>query len=158
MKGNSYGQYWYGSNTFPGFLFKKNGGAGCNKSTKMGAGGNTTCNQPSDIWNKYIPGAGVGATTIAIRRFKTIRATSCNRSQQCGHYLSDTKFRPVKMRYNDVYKSFQTGQNTQITGSIGPTGPKGPKGSTGPTGPTFSTLPMFSDVGNSQEEKPSLNN
>lgn len=87
MKGNSYGQYWYGGNTFPGFFFKKNGGAGCNKSTKMGAGGNTTCNQPSDIWNKYVPGAGVGATPIAIRRFKTIRATSCDRSQHCGNYL-----------------------------------------------------------------------
>jgi len=107
MKGNSYGQYWYGGNTFPGFFFKKNGGAGCNKSTKMGPGGNTTCNQPSDIWNKYVPGAGVGATTIAIRRFKTIRATSCDRC----HFTKPLQ--ATHSRYTNVYKDmFQSGQNS----------------------------------------------
>lgn len=77
------GQYWYGGNTFPGFLYKKVGGAGCGLSTKMGPGGNTTCNQPTDIYNKYVPGAGVGASPIAIRRLKTIRATSCDKNQKC---------------------------------------------------------------------------
>lgn len=57
-----------------GFLFKK-GGTGSNKSTKMGAGGNTTTNQPTVLWNKYVPGAGVGASPTAVRRLKIVRAT-----------------------------------------------------------------------------------
>ena len=77
LRGNSHGQYWYGGNIFPGFLYKKNGGAGANISTKMAPGGNTICNQPTVIWNKYVPGSGVGASTVANRRLKTIRASSC---------------------------------------------------------------------------------
>jgi hypothetical protein len=73
----------------------------------MGPGGNTTCNQPSDIWNKYVPGAGVGATTIAIRRFKTIRATSCDRC----HFTKPLQ--ATHSRYTNVYKDmFQSGQNS----------------------------------------------
>lgn len=69
-----HGQYWYGKN-FPGFFYKKNGGAGLNKSTKMAPGGNTICNHPSDLENKYIPGSGVGASPVAIRRLKKNRAS-----------------------------------------------------------------------------------
>jgi len=96
------GQLWYGGNEFPGFLFKKVGGAGCNKSTKMGAGGNTTCNQPTVLWNKYVPGAGVGASPTAVRRLKTIRATSCS---QCDFTFIKP---PTKMHYSEVSREIQS--------------------------------------------------
>ena len=54
----SYGQLWFGGSTFPGFLYKRNLGVGGRRSTKMTPGGNITCNQPTDLWNKYTPGAG----------------------------------------------------------------------------------------------------
>jgi hypothetical protein len=83
----SNGQFWFGGTTFPGFLFKKNVGVGARRSTKFAAGGNITCNQPTDLWNKYTPGAGVGASSVATRRAKMIHATSCNSTQQCGTFL-----------------------------------------------------------------------
>jgi hypothetical protein len=77
---NSNGQFWYGSTTnFPGFLYKKNVGVGARKSTKMGPGGNITCNSPTYLNNKYKPGqGGVGASSIANRRAKNRLATICN--------------------------------------------------------------------------------
>ena len=85
---NSYGQFWFGGNTFPGFLFKKNVGVGGRRSTKFNPGGNVTCNQTTNIWNKYISGAGVGASSVATRRAKMINATSCNNNQQCGRFYT----------------------------------------------------------------------
>ena len=75
---NSNGQYWFGGNTFPGFLFKKNSGVGARKSTKFAAGGNITCNIPQYIYNKYKPGgSGIGANNIFNRRAKNRYATIC---------------------------------------------------------------------------------
>jgi hypothetical protein len=49
----------------------------------MAAGGNTTCNGPSYIYNKYKPGGGgVGASSIATRRAKNRLATVCE-GQKC---------------------------------------------------------------------------
>jgi len=73
------GQFWYGPY---GFLFKKSGGGGARRNPSYGA----ICNQPQNVNNKYVPGAGVGGTNIAVRRSKLIRATSCNKSQQCGRF------------------------------------------------------------------------
>jgi hypothetical protein len=80
----SNGSFWYGNSTgFPGFLYKKNTGVGARRSTKMAAGGNTTCNGPSYIYNKYKPGGGgVGASSIATRRAKNRLATVCE-GQKC---------------------------------------------------------------------------
>lgn len=85
---NSYGQFWFGGNTFPGFLYKKNVGVGGRRSTQFTPGGTTICNQPNEFWNKYTPGAGVGASNIANRRAKMIHATSCTNGQQCGKFLT----------------------------------------------------------------------
>ena len=76
----SYGSFWYGNSIgFPGFLYKKNIGVGTRRSTKMAAGGNVTCNKPTDIYNKYKPGgSGIGASTIANRRAKNRLATICS--------------------------------------------------------------------------------
>jgi uncharacterized repeat protein (TIGR02543 family) len=78
--GPSNGQFWYGSSTnFPGFLYKKNVGVGGRRSTKMGAGGNVTCNNSTYLYNKYKPGTGgVGASSTANRRAKNRLSTVCN--------------------------------------------------------------------------------
>jgi hypothetical protein len=85
---NSYGQFWFGGNSFPGFLYKKNVGVGGRRSTRFNAGGNTICNKPTTLWNKYTPGSGVGASSVASRRAKMIHATSCNANQQCGRFYT----------------------------------------------------------------------
>jgi hypothetical protein len=69
------GAFWFGRD---GFLFKGKGGGGARRSTKMAPGGNTTCNGPTYIYNKYKPGGGgVGASSVANRRAKNRLATSC---------------------------------------------------------------------------------
>jgi hypothetical protein len=79
---NSYGQFWFGGNTFPGFLFKKNVGVGGRRSTKFNPGGNITCNSPTYLYNKYKPGAGgVGASSMSNRRAKNRLATVCGPNQ-----------------------------------------------------------------------------
>jgi uncharacterized repeat protein (TIGR02543 family) len=76
--GPSNGQFWFGGNTFPGFLFKKNLGVGGRRSTKMNPGGNITCNSPTYLYNKYTPGgSGVGASSMSNRRAKNRLATVC---------------------------------------------------------------------------------
>ena len=75
---NSNGQFWFGGNTFPGFLFKKNVGVGARRSTKFNPGGNITCNSPTYLYNKYKPGqGGVGASSMSNRRAKNRLATVC---------------------------------------------------------------------------------
>lgn len=85
---NSYGQFWFGGNSFPGFLYKKNVGVGGRRSTRFNAGGNTICNHPTNLWNKYTPGSGVGASSVASRRAKMIHATSCTPNQTCGRFYT----------------------------------------------------------------------
>lgn len=85
---NSYGQFWFGGSTFPGFLYKKNLGVGARRSTQFTPGGTIMCNQPNEFWNKYTPGAGVGASSVATRRAKLINATSCTAGQQCGRFFT----------------------------------------------------------------------
>ena len=81
----SNGSFWYGRSIgFPGFSYKKNTGVGARKSTKMGAGGNTTCNGYTYLYNKYKPGqGGVGASSISNRRAKNRLATVCSGSNKC---------------------------------------------------------------------------
>ena len=69
----SNGSFWYGSNiNFPGFLYKKNGGAGVKRVLSR-----VSCNKPKDLNNVYIPGSGVGATNISVRRSKLLLASKC---------------------------------------------------------------------------------
>ena len=81
---NSNGQFWYGKpENFPGFLFKKNLGVGARRSTKFNPGGNTTCNKPRFLYNKYKPGTGgIGGTSVSNRRAKNRHATVCD-SKNC---------------------------------------------------------------------------
>lgn len=102
----SYGQFWFGGSTFPGFLFKKNVGVGGRRSTQFTPGGTTTCNsQQRNLWNKYIPGAGVGASNISTRRAKMIYATSCNNNQQCGRFLTQLGQNQIRPSQYNNYRS-----------------------------------------------------
>jgi hypothetical protein len=86
---NSYGQFWFGGNTFPGFLFKKNVGVSGRRSTKFTPGGNTICNTPQYIYNKYKPGqGGIGAQSVANRRAKNRQATICTKETCFPCYMS----------------------------------------------------------------------
>jgi hypothetical protein len=76
---NSYGQFWFGGSTFPGFLYKKNTGVGGRKNPKYGL----ICNKPTTLFNSYTPGAGVGATSVSTRRSKMIRSAMCATGSGC---------------------------------------------------------------------------
>ena len=101
---NGYGQFWFGGNSFPGFLYKRNLGAGGKRSTQFVPGGSMISNQPIDFWNKYTPGSGVGASSVANRRAKLINATSCTNNVQCGRFysqLGQNQIRPSQYtKYN----------------------------------------------------------
>jgi hypothetical protein len=94
---NSYGQFWFGGNSFPGFFFKKSGAGGCRRSTQMTPGGTRVTNGPVDIWNKYTPGAGVGATSVATRRAKQIKATVCGAEQKCGRFYNQLTMNQLRV-------------------------------------------------------------
>lgn len=104
----SYGQFWFGGSSFPGFLYKRNLGVGGRRSTKMTPGGNITCNQPTTLWNKYTPGAGVGASSVASRRAKMRLATSCTNGQLCGKFF-------VELGQNQIRPSQFTTNNSNFT-------------------------------------------
>jgi hypothetical protein len=80
------GSFWFGED---GFLYKRKGGGGARRSTKMAPGGNTTCNGPTYIYNKYNPGnTGVGAQSTAVRRAKNIKAAVCGPKIPCGQFYN----------------------------------------------------------------------
>jgi hypothetical protein len=77
---NSYGQFWFGGSSFPGFLYKKNTGVGGRKNPKYGL----ICNKPTTLWNTYTPGSGVGASNISNRRSKMIKSSNCSNGGGCS--------------------------------------------------------------------------
>jgi hypothetical protein len=81
----TYGQFWYGKSVgFPGFLYKKNNAIGARRSTKFAPGGNSICNTPQNVFNKYKAGnSGIGGTNLAVKRAKNRKATQCN-EQTCA--------------------------------------------------------------------------
>ena len=75
-----YGSLYFGKD---GFLYKKAGGAGGRKNPPLGL---LNCGSTT-FYNKYVPGSGVGGTSIAVRRSKLRIATSCkNTNQICGTF------------------------------------------------------------------------
>jgi hypothetical protein len=75
------GQFYVGKG---GFAYKKNTGSGVRRVLPIGLITGT----PADVNNKYVPGAGVGGQSIAVRRAKLINATSCNNDQKCGRFAT----------------------------------------------------------------------
>jgi hypothetical protein len=82
-----YGNFYVGKD---GFFYKKMTGGGNRRNFSIDA----ICNQPQNVFNKYVPGAGVGASNIMNRRAKLIRATSCNKNQQCGRFFTQLGLYP----------------------------------------------------------------
>jgi len=76
-----YGQFWYGTN---GFLYKKSGGGGARKNPSYGL----ICNRPTNLYNKYTPGSGVGGSNTSVRRAKLRLATKCGVNQKCGKFYT----------------------------------------------------------------------
>jgi len=71
------GNFWVGAG---GFNYKRSSGAGGRRNFSLGA----ITNQPADVNNKYVPGAGVGASSISNRRARLIRSTSCTSTYPCN--------------------------------------------------------------------------
>ena len=63
------GSFWVGKGGKGGFSYKKSGGAGGRRNFAIGL----ITNQPADVNNTYVSGAGVGASSIATRRAKLHR-------------------------------------------------------------------------------------
>ena len=93
------GQLWYGPY---GFLHKRKGGGGARKNPAYGV----ICNQTTNIWNKYISGAGVGGVGVANRRAKLIHATSCNKNQKCGQFYRNLSMNQIVPSEYTIYTNF----------------------------------------------------
>jgi len=76
-----YGSLYFGKD---GFFYKKS----VTSARKNPPIGLLNCSS-TDIFNKYTPGAGVGAQNRSVRRAKMRFATSCeNTDQSCGQYFA----------------------------------------------------------------------
>ena len=75
------GSFWVGKG---GFNYKRSGGAGNRRNFSIGA----ITNQPADVNNTYVSGAGVGASSIATRRAKLNHATRCSAEYPCNKAFS----------------------------------------------------------------------
>jgi hypothetical protein len=71
----------------------------------MTPGGNITCNSETYLYNKYKPGAGVGASSVASRRAKLRLATACSRSQTCGKFYSELGQNQIRPSQFTTYNS-----------------------------------------------------
>ena len=76
-----YGSLYYGKT---GFLHKKYNGGGATKTFNKGSlAANGVISE-----SKYIPGAGVGASSFSTRRARIIRATTCDTGHTCDTALN----------------------------------------------------------------------
>lgn len=109
MSGNkisktTYGSLWFGGNSFPGFFYKKSGGGGGRRSTLFSAGGNSICNSPQYIYNKYKPGqSGIGASSTSNRRAKNRLATVCGPNPCYPCYMTLGSYSPYTHNPNGYY-------------------------------------------------------
>ncbi len=71
--------------------YKNSGGGGLLRNFAL----DLISNKTYDIDNRYRPGAGVGATSIATRRAKLIRATNCSGGVRCGRFFQRIGIKPL---------------------------------------------------------------
>uniref|UniRef100_A0A6C0AZI4 Uncharacterized protein n=1 Tax=viral metagenome TaxID=1070528 RepID=A0A6C0AZI4_9ZZZZ len=76
-----YGNFYYGKD---GFKYKKWNGGGARRNPPLGL---LNCGS-HDVNNTYVPGSGVGASSIATRRAKLNHATSCTPQYPCNKSFS----------------------------------------------------------------------
>lgn len=102
-----YGNFYVGKE---GFLYKKNNAIGARRNFSLGA----ICNQPTDIYNKYVSGSGVSgavsSTNYAIRRKMIRNASKCSQNNCSLNYF---------------YLGYPLGGNANSGANI-PTGPGTP--------------------------------
>jgi hypothetical protein len=72
----TYGNLYYGKE---GFFYKRSSVGGVRRVLSIGS----ICNQPQNIFNKYVNGSGVGASSVFARRAKINRAAFCNSTGRC---------------------------------------------------------------------------
>lgn len=72
--------------------YKNSGGGGFLRNFAL----ELISNKTYDIDNRYRPGAGVGATSIATRRAKLIRATNCSGGVRCGRFFQRIGIKPLR--------------------------------------------------------------
>lgn len=75
------GSFWVGKG---GFNYKRSGGGGNHRLFSLGA----ISNQPANIFNKYVPGAGVGASSVSNRRARLLHSTVCSAQYPCNKSFS----------------------------------------------------------------------
>lgn len=75
------GNFWVGKG---GFNYKRSGGGGNHRLFSLGA----ISNQPANIYNKYVPGSGVGASSISNRRARLLHSTVCSAQYPCNKSFS----------------------------------------------------------------------
>ena len=76
-----YGNFYVGKS---GFKYKKQTAGGSRYNNPIGV----ITGVPADVNNKYVPGAGVGASSIATRRAKLNHATLCTGNYPCNKLYS----------------------------------------------------------------------
>jgi hypothetical protein len=62
-----------------GFAYKRKGGGGTHRIFSL----SSITNAPCDVFNKYVPGSGVGASSISNRRAKNLHSTICSGDYPC---------------------------------------------------------------------------
>jgi hypothetical protein len=84
-----------------GFIYKNKGAGGCRKNPSYGI----ITGLPANVNNKYVSGAGVGATNRSVYRAKKRLATVCNSNQQCGKFVMELGQHPSRyqMQIADEY-------------------------------------------------------
>ena len=75
------GSFWVGKG---GFNYKKSNVSGNRRNFSIGL----ITNQPADVNNTYVPGSGVGASSIATRRAKLLHSTICSQNYPCSKNFS----------------------------------------------------------------------
>jgi hypothetical protein len=75
-----YGNFYVGKT---GFFYKKSGGGGVGRVLPTAA-----ANMPHTVDNVYVPGSGVGASSISNRRARLLKATKCNADYPCSKSFS----------------------------------------------------------------------
>lgn len=75
----TYGNFYVGKS---GFQYKSAGGGGGRRNFPLGL----ITGVPANVNNKFVPGAGVGASSTATRRAKLIHATICSGNYPCSSY------------------------------------------------------------------------
>lgn len=76
-----YGNFYVGKG---GFQYKRQGGGGNRYNPPIGM----ITGVYADVNNKYVPGAGVGASSIATRRAKLLHSTVCSPQYPCSNSYS----------------------------------------------------------------------